>query len=171
MAAVIVLMMTASVPVYARDGIELAGDILLFAMPATAAGLTIGHSDGPGALQFGESLALTLGVTYGLKYSLKAIRPDGGSHSFPSGHTSVSFCSAEFLRKRYGWEYGLPSYAAASFVAYSRVESKRHYPRDVAAGAAIGILSGYVFTRPYKGWTLEPRADAGFYGLQLVKGW
>jgi len=32
----------------------------------------------------------------------------------PSGHTAISFSPAEFLRKRYGWEWGLPGYAAAS---------------------------------------------------------
>ncbi len=36
----------------------------------------------------------------------------------------------------------VPAYAAASFVAYSRVESREHYPHDVVAGAGIGILPG-----------------------------
>jgi membrane-associated phospholipid phosphatase len=56
------------------------------------------------------------------------------------------------MRKRYGWEYGAPAYATASFVAYSRVESRKHYPHDMLAGAGIGILSSYIFTKPYKGW-------------------
>lgn len=46
---------------------------------------------------------------------------------------------AAFLQMRYGWALGGPAYAVASFVACSRVESKRHYTSDVVAGAAIGI--------------------------------
>ena len=169
----VAIVLIATVPFNARagSGVEVAGDILLFVMPATAAGMTVGYRDGQGALQFGKSAALTLTVTYGLKHTINAQRPDGGSESFPSGHASITFCSAEFIRKRYGLKYGLPSYAAASFVAYSRVDSGRHYTRDVAAGAAIGILSSYIFTKPYKGWSVEPQVDAQYYGVQLVKRW
>src|SRR6266536_1249327 len=83
----------------AADGIQTAGDVLQFVLPATAAGLTLGHRDGHGALELGESLAVTLGVTYALKYSVNERRPNGGSQSFPSGHTSVSFSAAEYMRK------------------------------------------------------------------------
>lgn len=86
------------------DGIETAGDVLLVVLPATAAGMTLIYKDGEGALQFGESAALTLGVTYGLKYTVHETGPNGGSNSFPSAHTSISFSAAEFMRKRYGWE-------------------------------------------------------------------
>jgi membrane-associated phospholipid phosphatase len=158
-------------PVRAGDAIQQAGDILQFVLPATAVGLTIGYKDGEGALQFGESAALTLGVTYGLKYAVNARRPNGGNQSFPSGHASISFSAAEFMRKRYGWEYGVPAYAVASFVAYSRVESHQHYPRDVIAGAGIGILSSYIFTRPYHGWEIRPEVVSGqYYGVSANRG-
>src|SRR5262249_45710980 len=111
----------AHVTARAGDAIETAGDILQYVIPGTAGVLTLGYRDYKGTLQLGESFALTEGVTYGLKYTVDETRPNGGSHSFPSGHTSVSFCGAEFIRKRYGWELGIPAYAAASFVAYSRV--------------------------------------------------
>src|SRR5205809_179455 len=164
------LCLTAGVA-WAGDSIAEAGDVLQFVLPATAAGLTLGYRDGHGTLQFGESAALTLGVTYGLKYSVHETRPNGGSQSFPSGHSSISFSAAEFLRKRYGWEYGIPAYAAASFVAYSRVESGAHHPHDVVAGAAIGIMSTYLFTRPYKGWHVELEADGKAYGISFSHSW
>jgi membrane-associated phospholipid phosphatase len=151
------------------DAIASAGDALQFALPITAAGLTLWYKDGAGALQFGESAALTLGVTYGLKYSVNETRPNGGTHSFPSAHTSISFSAAEFMRKRYGWEYGIPAYAAASFVAYSRVEANEHYPHDVIAGAAIGIVSSFIFTRPYKGWNVQAEAGGGYYGIRFTR--
>jgi len=125
----------------------------------------LGYQDYKGTLQFGESFALTEGVTYGLKYTVNETRPNGGVHSFPSAHTSVSFSAAEFMRKRYGWEFGIPAYAAASFVAYSRVQSGEHWPHDVIAGAAIGIGSSYLFTRPYKGWSVQVDAGYKHYGI------
>src|SRR2546422_8083863 len=89
---------------WAADSIASAGDILQFVLPGAAAGLTLWNRDWTGSLQLGESAGLTLGVTYTLKYSINERRPNGGSESFPSAHTSISFCAAEFMRKRYGWE-------------------------------------------------------------------
>ena len=169
--ACILFSLTSLVGTRASDRIELAGDIFQYLLPATAAGLTLGYKDGAGALEFGESAALTLGVTYGLKYSIDEKRPNGGRHSFPSGHSSISFSSAEFMRKRYGWEYGIPAYAAASFVAYSRVEAREHHPHDVIAGASIGIVSSYIFTRHYKGWDIELTGDRKYYGIRLSHAW
>jgi len=75
------------------------------------------------------------------------------------------------MRKRYGWEYGAPAYAAASFVAYSRVEARQHHPADVAAGAVIGIISSCIFTKHYKGWEIEPEVNGKYYGVRLYRTW
>ena len=168
---VMLFCLTFSVSVQAGDGIETAGDVLLIILPATAAGMTVGFKDREGTLQFGESAALTLGATYGLKYAIDEERPNGGRHSFPSAHTSISFASAEFMRKRYGWKYGIPAYAAALFVAYSRVEARQHYTYDVIAGAAIGMGSSYLFTRAYEGWKIQAEADHKYYGMKLNHIW
>jgi membrane-associated phospholipid phosphatase len=157
--------------VNASDGIEMAGDILQFVLPATAAGMTFIHKDLDGTIQFAESAALTMGVTYGLKYTVDAERPNGGRYSFPSGHTSISFASAEFIRKRYGWEFGIPAYAVASFVGYSRVEADQHYTRDVIAGAAIGILSSFLFTDPYQKVHVQMTGDSRSIGLKISCPW
>lgn len=157
--------------VRARDKVEVAGDVLRFVLPGTAAGLALGLEDNEGLFQFGKSAALTLGATYALKYTIDEERPDGGSRSFPSGHTSISFSSAEFLRKRYGWQYGLPAYAVAAFVGYSRVEADKHYTHDVLAGAALGVVSSYLFTTPYPGWNVQIEADAGYCGVGLSHQW
>ncbi len=151
----------------ASDGIETAGEILQLVLPAGAAGLALSRHDHEGLEQLAESGALTLAVTYGLKYTIPAKRPNGGDHSFPSGHTSVSFASAEFIRERYGWNYGIPAYVIASFVGYSRVESNQHHTRDVLAGAVIGIGSSYLFTTPYKAWNIRPAVTSSGYGISL----
>ena len=190
------LVFLSSIPLLrATDSIQTAGDILQLVLPTTAGALTLaypgsegngkvedflgrveerlglGYRDTEGTVQFAESLGMTLGTTYILKYSVDERRPNGGSQSFPSGHSSVSFFAAEFMRKRYGWEYGIPAYALASFVAYSRVEAQAHYPHDVIAGAAIGIISSYIFTRPYKGWHVQADAGGGYYGLRFSREW
>ncbi|MGW8287522.1 MAG: phosphatase PAP2 family protein [Desulfobulbales bacterium] len=139
-----------SFPVYASDDIELAGDIIRVILPLTAAGMTAYHYDRDGLIQFSKSFLTTVGSTYALKYSINTKSPDGDSHSFPSGHTSMAFSGASFLQRRYGWKYGIPAYAAASFVGWSRIESDNHYLKDVLAGAALGIISTYIFTDPYQ---------------------
>ena len=73
------------------------------------------------------------------------------------------------MLKRYGWQYGVPAYAAASFVAYSRVEAGDHHPHDVIAGAAIGIVSSYIFTKPYMGWHIQPDLGGRYYGIRLSR--
>jgi membrane-associated phospholipid phosphatase len=159
------------VDVQAGDSVESAGDALRFILPAAAAGLTLIFQDDQGALQLAESAALALGVTFGLQYTIDEKRPNGEPHSFPSGHASISFASAEFVRNRYGWRYGLPAYVLASFVAYSRVEANQHYTHDVMAGAAIGIVSSYLFTRPYEGWHIQAEGDHNYFGMRLSRTW
>jgi membrane-associated phospholipid phosphatase len=88
------------------DGISTAGDVLQIVLPTTAGGLTLGLRDWQGSVQLAESSALTLGVTYGLKYSVHETRPNGGSQSFPSGHSSISFSAAEFLQNGMGGSLG-----------------------------------------------------------------
>jgi membrane-associated phospholipid phosphatase len=68
------------------------------------------------------------------------------STSFPSGHTAAAFAFATAA----GTE--LPALAPAlvplaGAVAYSRVHTGVHYPSDVAAGAAVGIVSGLLVAR------------------------
>lgn len=161
----------AGIDVKAYDRIELAGNVLVAALPIAATGLTLGFEDCPGTLELGESAALAMGATYTLKFAIDKTRPNGENQSFPSGHATLSFASAEFMRKRYGWEYGLPAYALAAFVAYSRVEAGRHYTIDVIGGAAIGIASSYLVTRPYKGWTIQPEAGYSYFGIRLNHRW
>ena len=85
------------------------------------------------------------------------------------GHTADSFAAATFINQRYGWEYGVPSYIAASYVAYTRVASDKHHIEDVLAGAAIGMLAGWYFTDPYEDISIIPLANNGTYGV-LISG-
>jgi membrane-associated phospholipid phosphatase len=168
---VLVLVFSGTPKASGGDDIEQAGDILQYILGASALGITAIKHDGEGTVQFGKSLALSLGVTAALKYSINEERPDGDGYSFPSWHTSFSFTSAEFMRKRYGWEYGLPAYVTASFVGYSRVEADRHYWHDVLAGAAIGIASSYLFTKPDQRVNVSIIGDHEYIGMRLSRNW
>lgn len=170
--ALVLLLATAVVGIaHAGDEVEEAGTVLTFALPAVSAGASLLGADGDGLVQLTESAALALGVTYGLKYAVNAERPNGGDHSFPSGHATLSFCSAEFLRRRHGWAWGLPAYAAAGFIGYSRVEASEHYAADVVAGAIIGVVSAWMFTRPHEHLDIDVTASSAECGLTLAWVW
>lgn len=151
------------------DGFTNTSDVMAYVLPATALGLTAYFKDREGAWEFSESAAITMAVTFGLKYSVHARRPTGEAHSFPSGHAAITFSSAEFMRKRYGWKYGVPAYVFASVVGYSRVRAHEHYFRDVAAGAAIGVVTTFIVSKPYRGWNIKPELAAGYRGLSVYR--
>ena len=63
----------------------------------------------------------------------------GGSHSFPSGHTSMAFATATSISLMYPkWYVIAPSFLWASSIGYSRMYLGVHYPTDVLAGAILG---------------------------------
>jgi membrane-associated phospholipid phosphatase len=159
-------------PAQATEDIERAGDILALGIPATAYGITFVFDDIDGRVDFYKSFFTTIGITYGLKFTVDKRRPNGGPQSFPSAHASAAFSGASFMEKRYGLKYGIPAYITASFAGWSRVESNNHYPEDVLMGAAIGIITTYYFTKPYnRRLNLMPIAGYGMYGVALKGEW
>lgn len=71
--------------------------------------------------------------------------PHGG-YSFPSGHSTVSFCLAAVIAMRYP-KARYPVFIAAALVALSRVYVGVHYPSDILVGAFFGTFIGYIVTR------------------------
>jgi membrane-associated phospholipid phosphatase len=130
----------------AADRIERAGDVLQVLIPSFGYGLTHYLDDRSGRVHFTKSFLATSITTHILKSAINAERPNGGSRSFPSGHTSSAFQGAAFVHARYGIELAWPMYAAAAFVGYSRVDAGKHHVRDVLAGAALGITTSFYFT-------------------------
>ena len=102
-------------------------------------------------------------ITSSLKMAVGRTRPSGGTHSFPSGHTSSAFAGASMLDDNFGGAIGVSAYGLAGLTGYSRIESGAHYPSDVLAGAAIGILTAGVLDALHWGRGPEPHgiADGG----------
>lgn len=154
-----------------EESTERAGDLLLIIAPL-AYGYTFMIDDKEGRVQFYKSFFSNLGFTYGLKLSINKRRPDDSdNNSFPSYHTSAAFQAATFIQQRYGWKYALPAYAGATFVGYSRKAAEKHFVEDIVAGAAIGILTSYYFTTPYKSVNITPITAGGYYGLSISRHW
>ena len=57
----------------------------------------------------------------------------------------------------------------AAFVGYSRVRAHEHYIQDVAAAGAIAIVTTYLMTTPYHGWSIQPEWTARRRGLKLSR--
>jgi membrane-associated phospholipid phosphatase len=91
---------------------------------------------------------VNLGYTSLLKVTVRRERPDhSDNQSFPSGHASNAFTLAEVARSHYGWKVGVPAYALASTIAYSRLVQNKHYLSDVLAGSTLGFIVGRTAVR------------------------
>jgi undecaprenyl-diphosphatase len=66
--------------------------------------------------------------------------PPSGTHSFPSGHTATSFACATVL-SAFAPRWRVPFFVLATLIGLSRVYNAMHYPTDVLAGAALGVLT------------------------------
>ena len=134
----------------AMKGVKRSTDIVAVALPAAALVGTLCACDWEGLLQGVETAAVTAAFTYALKYATREERPDRSDlHSFPSGHTAVSFAASTYLTRRYGWKFGVPAYIASTYVAWGRCFSRQHYVWDCVVGAAIGAGSALIFTTPF----------------------
>jgi len=148
-------------------------DILATALPVTAYALTGLKKDKEGAWAATKSLGLTVAGTLALNTLVHKDTPTHDDNdAFPSGHSSVSFSSAAFMQRRYGWRTGLPAYAVAGYVGWLRVKADQHDWTDVIGGAALGIGSSMLFTKP---WTekvaLAPWIGPNGAGIEIFASW
>jgi len=94
-----------------------------------------------------EAYGASTATTSTLKFLVWRHRPGGGgrNRSFPSGHATAAFTGAALIELNSGEALGLPAYALASACAISRMDTGDHFPSDVLAGAAIGVLTAGIF--------------------------
>ena len=66
-----------------------------------------------------------------------------GDASFPSGHTSASFAAATAIYA-INKKWGMAAYIFAAVMGFSRLYLGVHFPTDVLAGTAIGVVMAKV---------------------------
>jgi hypothetical protein len=109
-------------------------------------------------------------MTRGLKIFVDRERPNGGGHSFPSGHSSAVFASASVLGSHFGWKVAVPAYAIGGLVGWSRVRDGEHWLTDVVVGATLGTIVGRTVTRTHgASWTVVPLVSRSSRGILIVK--
>jgi membrane-associated phospholipid phosphatase len=110
------------------------------------------------------SLVITAILTEGIKRVANRDRPfvtyplevfpnqiDETGKSMPSGHTAFAFTTATSLFTAYPkWYVGIPVFAWATSVGYSRLYLGQHYPSDVIVGAMVGTGSALLSNWLYK---------------------
>jgi hypothetical protein len=86
----------------------------------------------------------------------------GSSHdSFPSGHATEAFSVASVIAMRSkGWVLPTAAYAAATLVAFDRVNDRVHFASDVVAGAVLGTAVGrFIVARHRRAQEPKPTAE------------
>jgi undecaprenyl-diphosphatase len=104
-------------------------------------------------IRVGVAILLAESISGALKVWVKRDRPPlfhpvpkplleaPSTYSFPSGHATVSFACATVLALAVP-RLRVPLFALAALISFSRVYVGVHYPFDVLAGAALGLLLG-----------------------------
>lgn len=110
-------------------------------------------------------------LTVGIKTAVRRERPNGGTESFPSGHTSAAFTSATILQGNFGWKVGGPAYALAGFVGWTRVRDDQHWLTDVIIGGAVGAIAGLAVTggHEHRRWQVTPTATRQSFGVLVTR--
>lgn len=80
---------------------------------------------------------------YDMYSALHPLVPHLHDYSFPSGHTSISFCVAMIYYYCFPKKIGIPFVIIAVLIALSRLYVGVHYPTDVLAGFILGSLVAY----------------------------
>lgn len=159
-----------------NKAIESAGTDIAIAMPLVAGGISLLHDeDWDGVAELSVSTVATVGIAYGLSHIVHEQRPDHSDfHSFPSDTAALGYASADYLWARYGWQYGVPAYAAAMFVGYSRVNAKKHHWYDVMASSAIAFGVNYAIVTRYHAnsrYSVYANADPDSIGVHFAMNW
>jgi len=149
-----------------------ASDVLVWTLAAAPIGLVLAQEDADqsarGAVMYAETMLLSSGASLLLKHAVGRPRPyaynadpripdelrrgRSARTSFPSGHTIQAFAAMTFfaaVHQRWypgadaGWVWA-GCLGSAAVTGVLRVESGRHFPTDVLAGAALGAAIGWL---------------------------
>jgi membrane-associated phospholipid phosphatase len=126
----------------------------------------------------GEAELFAFGLYEMLQIAVERQRPGQGAdaddarplryaahgHSFPSGHATAAFALATVVADEWKAEpvVGVAAYTLATLVGLSRLESRAHWPTDVAGGALVGwaMATGVESCHLTRGVALAPAIAA-----------
>ncbi len=124
-------------------------------------------------LIYGAAYILSMGSMQGLKTITKKTRPDGsGDNSFPSGHTTFAFTSADLFYLEYGEKYpwvAAAGYATAAATGILRILNNEHWFADVVVGAGLGMISSRLVYYGY--YELFKKKSNGKQGSYVITPW
>lgn len=152
------------------DGVGSESFLISISIPLIGGIYSYTSGDIEGLKELTMSCAVAAQVTALLKNTVHRTRPNGDDdYSFPSGHAAAAFTGASYLHHRYGLNWGLPFYAIGTAIGIQRVNGKYHYWTDVLAGAALGYVSGYLFTAKFPNVWISPdfNPERNAYGMQM----
>jgi membrane-associated phospholipid phosphatase len=114
--------------------------------------------------------ALNAVITRGAKLAAGRRRPSGGRESLPSGHASASFASAAVLHSHFGSKVGIPAYAMAGFIGWTRVRDNAHWLTDVIVGGAVGAAVGRTVARGHdnRSWSIAPSVSTTQVSVRVM---
>jgi hypothetical protein len=150
-----------SAPCYAGtqgpdQGLQNIGLGVAIALPAFAGGYSLWNEDWNGAGQLVLVGGATVGTTDLISQELvKEDKPycqgEKGcpDRAFPANEAGLAFAPAQYMWDRYGWQYGLPAYVAATFVGSTEVISSQHRWWDVASSGGIAWVYSHFITQHY----------------------
>lgn len=72
-------------------------------------------------------------------------------YSFPSGHTMVSFAAAGSI-VLFKPTLGVPAFALATLIAFSRLYLFVHFPTDILGGLLVGLACAYMAKKVMDSW-------------------
>ncbi len=93
------------------------------------------------------SQAATIGTSLLIKGISLGRRPNGGSRSFPSGHTAYAFASATTIFHSFKNKHmilALSGYVPAVVVGAYRMIKDKHWVSDVVFGAGMGMIFSHL---------------------------
>lgn len=90
-------------------------------------------------------------------YQFEAGETEGGHDtSFPSGHTAGAVAVARIVARDIP-SLAMPVLGFAGLIGAVQIPRAKHYPADVAAGAALGLAAAWVVDRLLPGHTIPSR--------------
>ena len=168
-----VLLLTLSLLLPGRAALAadaMSGHIVMTLLPLSAITAAYLKNDHEGKKQwlrnFGANQIVISLMRLGFNEAKIGQRPDGGGYGFPSGHVAVAGAGASFWHERYGWEYGIPAWLAAGYVAWARVDQNNHKWRDVIASGLVSYGIGKLFVTPEDASYVAPVIGPEWVGLR-----